>query len=126
MVSRCIVNRADGRACTAQGAVFDPLLGGLVCYAHAPAAVMLRHALRRAIGRPETYLAAALAELTDEWLAAELGCPEERVWRLRMCGYPRADRWAQDVASMATVLNADAARLDALLRRLAPGRLPLA
>ena len=107
MGSSCIVSRVDGRACAARGVVFDPLLGGLVCYHHAPLDQLLAHVIRHAMGTPDRYLAAALAELTDEWLAAELGCP-------------------QDLASMATVLDGDAARGGALLRRLAPGRLPLA
>ena len=68
---------------------------------------MSSYAIRYAIGHPDRYLAAALAELTDEWLAAELGCP-------------------QVLASMATVLDGDAARGGAMLRRRAPGRLPLA
>ena len=125
MRSPCIAYRADGRVCDAPGVVVDEQRGGLVCYAHAPDATLLRRAVRRAIGHPDRFLAAALAELPDDWLAAELGCPVGRVWRLRLAGYPRADRWDQDVAALATVLNADAARLGALLRRLGPGRLPL-
>ena len=117
---------ADGRACGAASAVFDPDQGGVVCADHAPLDLLLRHAIRRAMRRPDRYLAAALAELTDEWVAAELGCPPGRVWRLRLCGWPRTDRWAEDVAAMATTLDADRGRLDALLRRLALGRLPLA
>ena len=126
MVSRCIAYRADGRGCDAPGVVVDDQRGGLVCYDHAPLDRLLGHAIRRAMGTPDRYLAAALAELTDEWLAAELGCPVGRVWRLRLAGYPCADRWDQDVMAMATALDADAGRLGALLRQLARGRLPRA
>ena len=130
MGSGCIAYLPDGQRCDAVGVIVDAHRGGLVCEQHAtPGAVrrhIRHHAIRHAMGAPDRFLAAALAELPDDWLAAELGCPVGRVWRLRLAGYPRADRWAQDVAAMATALDADAARLDVLLRRLAPGRLPLA
>ena len=45
-----------------------------------------RRIIRRAMLRPASFLAAALAEETDESLAAALGCPESEVWRLRVMG----------------------------------------
>ena len=130
MGSGCIAYLPDGRRCDALGVIVDAHRGGLVCYDHAPPAAALRHirhhAIRRAIGHPDRYLAAALAELTDEWLAAELSCPVERVWRLRLCGWPQADQWDQDIMRRSTTVGGDVARVDALLRQLTPGRLPLA
>jgi hypothetical protein len=50
-------------------------------------ATLLRHAMLR----PERYLAAALAELADEDLAAAIGADPRKVWQLRLCAYPRPD-----------------------------------
>ncbi|HEY7068406.1 MAG TPA: hypothetical protein VII06_43560 [Chloroflexota bacterium] len=63
-------------------------------------------------------MAAALAEWTDDVLAAELGCPASVVYRLRLMGWPRADRQAADVALMADALGAEVRPLAALLRSL--------
>jgi hypothetical protein len=38
--------------------------------------------LRRAMPRPDRYVAAALAERTDEGLGADLGCAPSVRWRL--------------------------------------------
>jgi hypothetical protein len=93
-----------------------------VCYLHAPPGPVqqeaLRVALRRAMLRPERYLAAALAEWTDEVLAVELGCSPRVLWRLRLMGWPRADRWETDVQLMAEALGVETGRLAALLRAL--------
>ena len=74
--------------------------------------------IRGAIHRPDLYLAAALAEETDDSLAALIGCPPAQVWRLRLMTWPRADEWDADVRAMATMLRADPHRLRALLGRL--------
>jgi hypothetical protein len=74
--------------------------------------------IRRAIRRPDLYLAAALVEETDDSLAALIGCPPAQVWRLRLMPWPRADQWDADVRAMATMLRADPHRLRTLLRRL--------
>jgi hypothetical protein len=76
------------------------------------------HFLRRAMLNPERYLAAALAELPDEELGAVIRAHPRRTWRLRLCRYPRVEHWAEDIAWMARLIDADAARLDALLGRL--------
>jgi hypothetical protein len=69
--------------------------------------------------RPDRYLAAVLAEDTDESLAAQVECATAWVWRLRLMGWPRTDRWDTDVALMAEALGADRTQLDQLLRPLA-------
>ncbi len=124
MAGRYIVFLADGRRCAAEGAVIDEQQGGWVCYAHAPAGPLQRRALkatiRKAIARPDRYLAAALAEETDDSLAAVLGCSTRWVWRLRLAGWPRADRWDQDIQAMAAAIEGEPALLDQLLRRTAP------
>jgi hypothetical protein len=101
----------------------DERRGGWVCYVHAPAGPLQRRALRatirNAMARPDHYLAAALAEETDESLAALLGCPVDWVWRLRLAGWPRADHWHEDVQTMATAIGGDPELLAALFRRLA-------
>ncbi len=127
MAARCIAQRADGRPCGGLGVVIDEQRGGWVCYAHAPAGPLQRRALRttirRAMMRPDRYLAAALAEETDESLAALLGCPIGWVWRLRLASWPRTDRWYEDIQAMAAAIGGDPELLAALFRRLAdPGR----
>jgi hypothetical protein len=77
--------------------------------------------IRRAMTRPETFLAAALAELPDEDLADEVGADPARVWRLRLCSWPRRHAWDVDVQRMAAAIAGDAGRLDALLQRLRLG-----
>jgi hypothetical protein len=74
--------------------------------------------IRRAILQPARYLAAALAELPDEDLAAACGAAPARVWLLRLCRYPRAERWAADVAVLAALVDASAWELQTLLRRV--------
>ena len=122
MAAPCIAPVADGRPCGGLGVVMDEQRGGWVCFAHAPAGPLQRRALRAtirtAMARPDRYLAAALAEETDESLAALLGCPVGWVWRLRLAGWPRTDRWHEDVQTMASAIGGDPELLAALFRRL--------
>ena len=74
--------------------------------------------LRRAMLQPDRYLAAALAEIPDEDLAAELGADRRQVWRLRFASYPRADRWDLGLEAFAALLDTDVERLAALLQRV--------
>jgi len=78
----------------------------------------LAAAVRRAMLEPETRLEAALAEIPDENLAAEIGAPRCCIWKLRLATYPRSDRWADQVAQLAALIHAEPARLGALLRRV--------
>jgi len=120
MSDRCCAIWPSSERCRRLGAVVDEARRGWVCHVHAPPGPMqqeaLRIALRRAMLHPERYLAAALAEWTDEVLAAELGCSPFVLWRLRLMGWPRADRWVSDVQFMADALGADRSALVALLR----------
>src|SRR5438046_1384660 len=52
------------------------------------------YTIRRAMLRPDRYVAAALAEWPDEDLAYAMRADRATVWRLRLCGYPRAGWWA--------------------------------
>ena len=70
------------------------------------------------MGYPQAFLTAALAELTDDALAAQLGCEPAVVWRLRLCRRPRAEQWDADVERIAAAIGCDLARLAALLRSL--------
>jgi hypothetical protein len=76
------------------------------------------HTLRRAMLRPERYLAAALAEIPDEHLAVAIGADPFKVWQLRFCGWPRPAHWGEDVARMAELVGANAALLAGLLVRV--------
>jgi hypothetical protein len=118
----CCAVWPSGERCQRLGAVADEARSGWVRHVHAPPGPMqqeaLRIALRRAMVHPERYLAAALAEWTDEVLAAELDCSPGVVWRLRLMGWPRTDRWASDVQLMADALGAETGPLAALLRAL--------
>jgi hypothetical protein len=76
------------------------------------------HTLRRAMLRPDRYLAAALAEWPDEDLAYATRAEPGQVWRLRLCGYPRADRWPHDTAQLAALVGAGVGLLRTLLRVL--------
>jgi hypothetical protein len=76
------------------------------------------HTLRRAMLRPESYLAAALAEWPDEDLAYAMRADPALVWRLRLCSYPRADRWHQDTKQLADLVDADIGLLRVTLRVL--------
>jgi hypothetical protein len=71
--------------------------------------------IREAIGRPAHFLAAALAELPDEDLAAAIGASSARVWRLRLAGYPRTDQWERDIRILADLVGGDDRLLEALL-----------
>ena len=74
--------------------------------------------LRLASARPRRYLAAVLAGIPDEALARALDADPDRVWRLRLCGYPRPGRFTTDVLRQAALVGADAPALEALLRRV--------
>jgi hypothetical protein len=71
--------------------------------------------LRRAMRHPTVYLAAALAEIPDEDLAAEISADPARVWQLRLCEWPRDNNWATDLRQMAALVGGDAHRLARLL-----------
>jgi hypothetical protein len=122
MPERCCAIWPAGERCDGLAVVDDPALAGYVCYKHAPAGPRqqeaIRTTIRRAISRPDRYLAAALAEWLDEDLAGELGCSRTVVWRLRLMGWPGVDRFDADVALMADALGADRSRLAALIRSL--------
>jgi hypothetical protein len=75
-----------------------------------------RHLIRQCMAQPGRFLAAPLAELTDEVLAATVGAPPHQVYRLRLMGWPRDDQWDHDVYQMATAIGADPGLLDGLLR----------
>jgi hypothetical protein len=68
--------------------------------------------------QPDRYLAAALAEIPDEDLAAALGTDLPAVRRLRVSRPPRPDHWHQDVQQLAMTLNVNPAALEALLQRV--------
>jgi hypothetical protein len=59
--------------------------------------------IRRAIRRPEYFL------------AAEISADPAKVYQLRLCGWPRQDAWAADVRQLAAVVGGDATRLGRLL-----------
>jgi hypothetical protein len=119
----CCAIWPTGERCDGWAVVDDPARAGYICYRHAPPGPRkqeaIRATIRKATGRPDRYLAAVLAEDTDDRLAAQLGWAASVVWRLRLMGWPRVDRWAADVALMAEALAADSAQLDSLLRPLA-------
>ncbi|HEY7059831.1 MAG TPA: hypothetical protein VII06_00015 [Chloroflexota bacterium] len=91
----CCARRYGGEPCRRLGVVIDEARGGWVYYLHAPPGPQqqeaIRATLRQAMAHPDRYLAAALAEWADDYLAAEPGCPASVVYRLRLCGWPRAD-----------------------------------
>src|SRR3954452_15271923 len=72
--------------------------------------------IRRALPRPDRYLAAALAEWPDEDLAYATRADPAQVWRLRLAGYPRADRWPAETAQLAALVDADVSLLRTMLR----------
>jgi hypothetical protein len=76
------------------------------------------YTLRQAMLRPDRYLAAALAEWPDEDLAYATRADPAQVWRLRLCGYPRADRWHHETAQLAVLVRADVGLLRTMLRAL--------
>ncbi len=71
--------------------------------------------IREAIGRPAHFLAAPLAELPDEDLAAAIGASPAKAWRLRICGYPRRNSWADDIRRMAALVDGEPAKLERVL-----------
>jgi len=75
-------------------------------------------AIRHAMRRPDRYLAAALAEWTDEALAAELGTDPRQIWQLRVASYPRGAQWDVTIQAYAALLETTVDRLTALLQRL--------
>jgi hypothetical protein len=76
------------------------------------------YTIRRAMLRPDRYLAAALAEWPDEDLAYAMRADRATVWRLRLAGYPRVDRWARDTRALAALVGADVGLLRTTLRAL--------
>ncbi len=68
-----------------------------------------------ATGQPDQYLAAALVAWSDAALARAVGCAPGAVWRLRLCGWPRATQWDEDVEALAAGLAADPERLGRFL-----------
>ena len=119
-MEHCCAVWYDGAPCDRPGVVLDEARGGRVCYVHAPPGPQQQAAIaatiRKAMARPDRYLAATLAEHTDASLAALLGCSPRWVWRLRLMGWPRADRWDADVQLMAEATQADVGALAAPLR----------
>ena len=77
-----------------------------------------RHLICHAMRQPDRFLTAALAEETDESLAALVGCRPARVWHLRLMSWPRAARRDHAIAGMAALIGADAARLAALFQHI--------
>ena len=104
--SKCLALLDTGAVCAAA-----TVPGLRYCEAHARIfgadRTRLGHALRRAMLRPDRYLAAALAEWPDEDLAAETGADPGKVWQLRLCGWPRNSAWAADVRQLAALVDAD-------------------
>jgi hypothetical protein len=76
------------------------------------------HTIRRAMLRPDRYLAAALAEWPDEDLANAMRADVTTVWQLRLCGYPRADRWHAETAQPAALVEPDVGLLRTVLGAL--------
>jgi hypothetical protein len=113
----CLARLPQGGRCAAPALA---LLG--YCPAHAARRTvdrrLLANALQHAVAAPQSYLAALMAHLSDEDLATALGADPHHLWLLRLSAHPRMDHWAEDVTSLAVTLWFDAARLDALLRRL--------
>jgi hypothetical protein len=76
--------------------------------------------------RDPYFLGFALAEyarteeLSDESLAAELGCSPENLTMLRLCRAPRPEpnEFRRDIEQVATRFGADAGRLAAVIRRI--------
>jgi hypothetical protein len=67
---------------------------------------------------PDRYIAAALAEWSDEDLAAAIGADPSKVWRLRLCSYPRRFCWAGDIVLMAKLVDGDDRLLEGLLGKV--------
>jgi hypothetical protein len=74
--------------------------------------------IRQTMLCPDRYLAAALAEWPDEDLAYPMCADLAAVWQLRLCGYPRGDRWHAETAQLAGLVGADVGLLRTLLRAL--------
>jgi hypothetical protein len=125
-MAACTAPGPTGGRCARQGMLLDAARGGWVCAAHAKPGPLqrraLRHAIRQAMVEPRRYLAATLAEQTDERLGVLLGCAPTAVWRLRLASWPRPDRWDEDVQLMAEALWVQPARLASLLGRFARAR----
>jgi hypothetical protein len=83
-----------------------------------PEPTLRAHTIRRAMLRPDRYLAAALAEWPDEDLAYATRADPTRVWQLRLCSYPRADRWHCETQLLAALVDADVGLLRTMLRLL--------
>jgi hypothetical protein len=77
---------------------------------------LVRRALRRAIARPESYLAATLAEFPDADLATAIGGDPRRVWLVRLVGWPRLEHWANDLDQLSALAGADSYLLGVFLQ----------
>ncbi len=66
--------------------------------------------------RPDHYLALAPAEWPDVDLPDAMRADPASLWRLRLYGYPRSDRWPADTAPLAGLVEADVGLLRTTLR----------
>ena len=112
---KCLALYPDGSSC------LEPALPWLqYCAPHAilhpPDPRLVRRALRRAMARPELYLAATLAEFPDADLATAIGGDPRRVWLLRLAGWPRLEHWADDLDQLAGLVGADGYLLGVFLQ----------
>ncbi len=112
---KCLALHPDGASC------LEPALPWLpYCAPHAvlhpPDARLVQRALRRAMARPELYLAATLAEFPDADLASAIGANPHRVWLLRLADWPRLEHWADDLDQIAAVASADSYLLGVFLQ----------
>jgi hypothetical protein len=111
---RCFARFPDGGRCHA-----PVTRGRRYCADHAADRkvdrTLLAGGLRRAIAAPDCYLAAALAELLDDDVAAALGIDPHQVWRLRLSAPPCSGHWQRDLQQLAELVDADVDRLEALL-----------
>jgi hypothetical protein len=64
---------------------------------------------------PGPALATALAQWSDDALAAEIAAEPKLVGLLRRCEWPRDGAWDEDITVMARAVHGDAQRLNALL-----------
>jgi hypothetical protein len=115
VTGKCLALYPDGSPC------LEPALPWLpYCAPHATLHQvdprLVRRALRRAIARPESYLAAALAEVPDDDLAAVIGADPRRVWLLRLADWPRLEHWAGDLDQLAGLVGADGSLLAVYLQ----------
>ena len=75
-------------------------------------------ALHEAMEQPDRFLAASLAALPDEALAAETGIDIDRVWQLRLKRVPRGIHWVADIRELAASVGTTRLKLMQLLARV--------